>query len=181
MQRVAPPITWPAPADIVYDAPLDDLQLNATTDVAGTFVYNPPAGTILNAGPNQTLSVTFTPANITTIYGPATATVPLNVLKAPTAVTWVHPVDIPYGTPLGAAQLNATASVPGTFVYSPAAGTLLSAGNNQTLSVTFTPDDPNYQSVIATVSLNVTATTADRQLERARGDYLRRRARRRAS
>ena len=91
MQRVPPPITWPTPADIVYGTPLDDAQLNATTEVAGTFVYTPPAGTILNAGSNQTLSVTFTPANSTTIYGPATATVPLNVLKAPTLRDVVTP------------------------------------------------------------------------------------------
>ena len=35
MQRVPPPITWPTPADIVYGTPLDDTQLNATTEVAG--------------------------------------------------------------------------------------------------------------------------------------------------
>ena len=159
MQRIPPPITWPTPADIVYGTPLDDTQLNATTEVAGTFVYTPPAGTFLNAGANQTLSVTFTPANSTTIYGPATATVPLNVLKAPSFVTWVNPADIAYGTALGAAQLNATANLPGTFVYSPPAGAILSAGNSQPLSVTFTPDDSNYQAVTTTVMINVTATT----------------------
>ena len=159
MQRVPPPITWPTPADVVYGTPLDETQLNATTEVAGTFVYTPPSGTVLNAGPNQTLSVTFTPANSTTIYGPATATVSLNVTKAPSFVTWFNPTDITYGTALGAAQLNASASLPGTFVYSPAAGAILSAGNNQPLSVTFTPDDPNYQTVVSTVFVNVTATT----------------------
>jgi hypothetical protein len=42
---------------------------------------------------------------------------------------------------LSATQLDATASVAGTFVYSPAPGIALDAGNNQTLSVTFTPTD----------------------------------------
>jgi len=159
MQRIPPPITWPTPADIVYGAALDDAQLNATTEVAGTFVYTPPAGTVLNAGANQTLSVTFTPANSTTIYGPATATVSLNVLKAPSFVTWLNPADITYGTALSASQLNATANLPGTFVYSPPVGTILSAGNSQPLSVTFTPDDANYQTVTTAVMINVTATT----------------------
>src|SRR5207248_993025 len=59
---------------------------------------------------------------------------------APT-ITWNNPADITYGTALGASQLNATANVPGTFAYSPAAGTILGAGPNQTLSVTFTPTD----------------------------------------
>ena len=53
---------------------------------------------------------------------------------------------ITYGTPLSAAQLDATAivngiSVPGTFAYTPAVGTVLFAGSGQTLNVTFTPDD----------------------------------------
>src|SRR5207244_779141 len=52
----------------------------------GTFVYNPPAGTVLNAGNGQTLSVTFTP-NDTTNFSPATATVLLDVLKAPLTIT----------------------------------------------------------------------------------------------
>ena len=38
------------------------------------------------------------------------------------------------GTPLGLAQLDAAASVAGTFAYTPAAGTFLNAGQGQTLS-----------------------------------------------
>ncbi len=69
----------------------------------------------------------------------------LNVLKADPAITWANPADIVYGTALGATQLNATANVPGTFAYSPAAGTTLNAGAQQTLSVSFTPSDTaNY-------------------------------------
>ena len=55
-------------------------------------------------------------------------------------VTWGTPAAITYGTALSSMQLNATASVPGTFAYSPAAGSILSVGN-QTLSATFTPTD----------------------------------------
>src|SRR6185437_2532952 len=70
---------------------------------------------------------------------------------------WANPAGISYGTVLSATQLNATASVPGTFVYSPAAGTVLPAGNGQTLSVSFTPTDAtNYNSVPSTtVTINV--------------------------
>ncbi|MDD5703321.1 MAG: hypothetical protein PHU23_14895, partial [Dehalococcoidales bacterium] len=39
--------------------------------------------------------------------------------------------------------------------YSPPAGTILNAGNNQTLRVTFTPDSWNYSSASASVSINV--------------------------
>ena len=61
-------------------------------------------------------------------------------------VTWPQPADIVYGTALGGAQLNATATyastnVAGTFSYTPAAGSVLGAGTGQTLSVLFTPAD----------------------------------------
>ena len=65
---------------------------------------------------------------------------------------------IAQGTPLGAGQLNASASVPGTFVYTPAAGIVLGLGNHQTLSVTFTPTDhARYAAVTVTASINVIA------------------------
>src|SRR5688500_20226792 len=55
------------------------------------------------------------------------------------------PADFTYCTALSGTQLNETASVPDTFAYTPAAGTVLSAGVGQTLSVTFTPTDAaNY-------------------------------------
>ena len=38
-------------------------------------------------------------------------------------ITWANPEDITYGTLLSATQLNATADVAGTFVYTPAIGT----------------------------------------------------------
>lgn len=78
---VPPAISWVTPADIVYGTALGSSQLNASAGaVAGTYAYTPAAGTILNAGPAQTLSVLFTPTD-TVNYSPATATVSLNVLK----------------------------------------------------------------------------------------------------
>ena len=58
---------------------------------------------------------------------------------------------ITYGTALSSTPLNATAAVSGTFVYTPAAGAVLSAGAAQTLSVTFTPTDAaNYATAAGT-------------------------------
>lgn len=133
-----PVISWPAPAAITYGTPLSTTQLNATANVPGTFVYSPAAGTVLTAG-TQTLSVTFTPTD-TTNYTTATASVTLTVDKAAPVITWATPSPITYPTALTATQLNATANVPGTFSYSPAAGAVLPVGNN-TLNVTFTPAD----------------------------------------
>ena len=74
-------------------------------------------------------------------------------------ITWTTPSAITFGTALSSAQLNAVSSVPGTFVYSSAAGTVLAAGAH-TLSVTFTPSDTiDYSSVTAAVTLNVNQAT----------------------
>ena len=232
-----PSITWSAPAAIVYGTRVGATQLNASATVPGSFVYSPPAGTLLDAGPNQILAVVFTP-NDTGNYNTASASVSINVGKAdqtitfaalanrtygeasftvsatsssslpvsfsvvsgpatasgnsvtltgagtvilrasqagntnynPAAnvdraftvakavpvITWANPADIVDGTPLGTAQLNATANTPGAFVYMPAAGTVLPRGNAQTLTVTFTPTNgANYAMATATVRINV--------------------------
>jgi photosystem II stability/assembly factor-like uncharacterized protein len=77
---VAPVITWPTPAAITQGTLLSATQLDATADVAGTFVYSPVAGTVLAAG-IQTLAVTFTPAD-TIDYTTASASVTLSVVAA---------------------------------------------------------------------------------------------------
>ncbi len=62
----------------------------------------------------------------------------------PAAITWNAPTYLIQGQPLGASQLNATAPVPGTFTYTPPAGTLLPLGPHR-LSVTFTPSNDALQ------------------------------------
>src|SRR6202011_1283898 len=107
---------------------------------------------------SATLSVTFTPTD-TTNYITVTKTVQLTVNKATPVITWGPPAAITYGTALSSTQLNATASVGGGFVYTPAAGAILNAGT-QTLSVTFTPiDSTNYKPVTQTAQLIVNKAT----------------------
>jgi VCBS repeat-containing protein len=91
-----------------------------------------------------------------------TITITVNeVNKADPVITWDNPADIVYGTLLNGTQLNATASVPGTFVYTPAAGTKLNAGSGQTLHVNFTPTDTtNYNNVSKDVKINVLKASA---------------------
>ena len=154
VNKGAPAITWPTPSPITYGTPLSSAQLDASANVPGTFAYTPGFGTVLTAGA-QTLSVTFTP-NDGTDYTTATSSVPLLVNKALPTITWPTPAPIPYGTPLSSTQLDATASVPGSFIYTPPAGTVLQPGN-QTLSVTFTPSDStDYSSATGSVILLVT-------------------------
>ncbi|HYY93397.1 MAG TPA: MBG domain-containing protein, partial [Pyrinomonadaceae bacterium] len=84
-------------------------------------------------------------------------TTDLTVGKATPQITWNNPADVLYGTALGDAQLNAAASVPGTFTYVPAKGTVLHAGGNQNLHATFMPADmTNYDSASKDVGISVT-------------------------
>ena len=76
--------------------------------------------------------MTFTPTD-TTDYTTASKSTALTVNMATPTITWAAPAVITYGTALSATQLDATASVPGTFAYTPALGTVLTAGT-QTLS-----------------------------------------------
>jgi hypothetical protein len=88
----------------------------------------------------------------------AAASVPesFTVTKATPAITWPQPAPFTFGGALGSGQLNASANVPGTFVYTPPAGTVLLVGNGQTLSVTFTPaDSADYATVTASTTINV--------------------------
>src|SRR5207249_278190 len=148
--QAAPIITWATPASIFYGTALSTTQLNATASIPGTLVYTPSAGSIPAAG-TDTLSVTFTPTD-TVNYTTATKTVTLIVTQAAPVITWANPASITYGTALSATQLNATASVPGVLVYTPAAGSILTVGTD-TLSVTFTPTDTtNYTTATKTVS-----------------------------
>jgi len=95
------------------------------------------------------------PANLQTNYQVTLVNGTLTVLPAPPIVTWTNPAPIAYGTPLGTNELNAGASIPGSFVYSPTNGTVLFTGTN-TLSVVFTPNDlTDYTSLTTSVSLVV--------------------------
>ena len=60
--------------------------------------------------------MTFTPTD-TTDYTSVTKTVQITVTQAAPVITWNNPASIPFGTTLSATQLNATASVGGTFAY----------------------------------------------------------------
>jgi Flp pilus assembly CpaE family ATPase len=153
-----PSISWPTPAPITCGTPLGAGHLNATASVPGAFVYKPGLGEFLGAG-RHTLSVTFTP-NDTAGYTSAQAEVGLVVVAAVPTINWPKPASIAYGTELTSAQLNARASVPGTFTYIPAEGSVLSAGVH-TPSVLFTPtDSTNYTNAQATISLTVAKTIA---------------------
>ena len=131
--------------------------------VPGNFVYNPAEGTVLSAGQQHTLSTTFTPDDLIHYFN-ISANVLINVIQATLTITWSNPADIVYRTPLSSTQLDATASVPGTFIYTLPAGTVLSVGKNQPLTITFKPTNSiDYTTATDTVYINVNGSTAENE------------------
>ena len=80
---------------------------------------------------------------------------PEQMINSPPVIAFPGPAPVTYGTPLGISELNASASMPGTFIYNPPAGTILNAGSNQVLSVTFTPADTTFQSTTTNTLIDV--------------------------
>jgi uncharacterized delta-60 repeat protein len=152
--KAVPVITWSSPEPISYGTALSELQLSAAANVPGTYTYTPPLGSTPATG---TIDVTlqFTPAD-TVNYAPKTLTSTLTITKSTPVLTWATPASIVYGTALSETQLNATANVAGSIVYTPPSGTVLNAGT-AILTATFTPNDAlNYTGQSATVSLTIT-------------------------
>lgn len=142
----------------VYDG--TPKPVTVTTNPGGlsgvSITYNGSATVPTNAG-TYSIVATLTNANYTASNVLGT----LFISKATPTVSWSNPAAITYPTALSGTQLNATASVAGTFTYTPASGTILNAGT-QTLSVDFTPTDAtNYNSVLnTTVTIVVNKGTA---------------------
>ena len=148
-------LTRPTVGALSYGQTLADAILTGGQgDIQGSFAFTTPSA-VPGAGAG-TQQVTFTPTD-TANYNPYTFTVSVPVSQVTPTLTWATPGVITHGTALSETQLNATASVAGRLVYSPAAGSIPALGT-QTLGVTFTPTDTvNYTSATGEVSLVVGA------------------------
>ncbi len=137
-------------------------QPGAITDAVGTATFN--AGTLVTLTATPAIGSRFAGWSGAATGTALTTTVTLDAARqviatfmqlAPPTLTWADPAPITYGTALSAGQYNATASLPGTFAYTPPLGTVLNAGTGQVLSTTFTPTDTQYLPVVKTVSIDV--------------------------
>jgi hypothetical protein len=157
--RLTPVITWSNPAGITYPTALSGTQLNATAVPAGgSFVYNPVSGTVLNAGNGQTLSVTYTPTDLTT-YTTANANVSIDVAQASSSVSvWPTASAITYGQSLSSSALTGGTATPpgGTFTFD--SPTFKPNAPSYSAAVTYTPalaDQGNYSVAHGNVTVTV--------------------------
>jgi uncharacterized repeat protein (TIGR01451 family) len=154
----APASVTPNPATKTYGTadPILTGTLNGFLAADGvTATYSRTPGENVAGGP-YTISATLSPAAALGNYAVNYDTAGFSITPATPIVIWADPADITYPTPLGSTQLNATANVPGTFAYTPPAGTVLNPGPSQLLSVLLTPtDSSNYTTASAEVHINV--------------------------
>jgi len=128
VNQAKPTITWPSPAAITYGTALSGTQLDATANVSGTFVYNPPAGTVLSPG-NQVLSVTLTPTD-STDYTSAAAQVNL-LVNQPQALISFKPPYVAFGTVTEGATPTITVTVSNPGAASLIIKSIALAGQNE--------------------------------------------------
>lgn len=158
-----PPYTYiifPTPPGMTFNAQTGALtgtptQTGTYTLVVGATDVNGVQGLI--SVPWTVLGLVQIPPVTETIYlSDSIPTPSVTGMVAPT-LSWATPASIAFGTALGATQLDAVSSVPGTFSYAPPAGTVLPIGSTQ-LTATFTPQDTaHYTTASVTVEQLVTA------------------------
>lgn len=179
VERRAPALTFAAPAATTYgaapfaltlggsaadDAAAPPLQLSyAPANVCFGPATSPATVTILSAG-ECTITLSQ-PAGDNANYADAVPIAHIvTIARAAPALAWEAPSAITYGTPLGSAQLRASASfgggsLYGTFSYTPGFGSVLTAGLHP-LAVTFTPaDTANYTEAQTSTTLTVLRAT----------------------
>ena len=128
----------------------DDTDL-VKTSVAGAF-----ADSAVAAAKTVTISGLTLFGTDATNYSLTQPSTNADIITASASVAWSTPSSIIYGNTLTVLQLNATANIPGSFAYAPAAGAQLNVGTH-TLSVTFTPTNTSYDPATANVSISVIA------------------------
>jgi hypothetical protein len=138
-----PVIVWKKPEDITYGATLSMDQLNAVVPGFaddGKLEYFPEHGSLLDAGIDHELSVTFVPHDPSECVR-AEATVLLTVKKATPVIEWPYPRRIYVGAALSDEQLCATCPKleGGMFVYDPPVGTVMSTEGEHSLLVVYEP------------------------------------------
>ena len=124
----------------------------------GSFAYTPVSGTVLNAGPNQKLSTTFTPTD-TADFATAAANVRLNVLKANAAIT-VTPYSVTYDGNSHTATGTATGVKGETLSGLDLSATTHTNAGAYTDTWTFTDSTGNYNNATGTVTDSIAKANA---------------------
>ena len=113
IEKVFPSLRWIACASIEYGTILTAAQLNAElvdSSIAGEFVFNPPLGTLLDVGPEQSLLATFVPSSSN--YERSEISNSITVERRRPKLNWIPPLDLTWPSPLEAHMLSAQCNIP---------------------------------------------------------------------
>jgi len=125
-----PAINWSAPAAIAYGT-LSGNTSERHLRSYRLFYLQSGSRNGLDCRPAETHGY-LTPTD-TADYAATTSSVTLTVNQSTPTINWSAPAAITYGAALSGIQFNAILPVPGTFIYSPAAGTVLACRPAETL------------------------------------------------
>jgi hypothetical protein len=139
-----------------WNCTLNTLICTRTTSLApqasdGIVITVSVPGNATGSASSITAPVTATVSS-PTFSSNVTSPVTIITVQRHAAVTWATPAAITAGTPLSGTQLDAVGNTDGTYVYTPASGTVLAPGST-TLSVTFTPTDQDSYPGTATTTV----------------------------
>lgn len=159
------PATISVGTEYTYDGTVKSAAITTSpaglTGVTVTYSQNgSPVTEPINAGTYQVTATLDNPN-----YQAPAASGTLTINPAMPLIIW-SPASLTAGTSLGSSQLNASATgingvaLMGNFLYNPTAGTFFASAGTASLSVQFTPSDPNYSPTSKTVSLSITSTIA---------------------
>jgi hypothetical protein len=148
-------LTLPSNSDVKILAAA--LVMGQTISIPGSYVYTPPAGTILSAGPNQLLSVAFSP-NDTATYTNSTGTTTLTVLPAPLIVEADNKTR-PYGTPNPLLTGSITGAVNGDVFTESISTTAAATSNVGTYAITPVASGTNLADYVQTIDAGTLTIT----------------------
>lgn len=139
-------------------ASVSDSNLDIVLNSASAHAVLALGGQALAAG-NYSLTASF--RGDSNFAAGTSAPVSEIVSKTTPVITWVPTsTTLQFGSALGSAQLNATASVPGAITYTPPSGTVLPLGND-TVTANFAPTDNfDYAPATASTTISVVASPA---------------------
>lgn len=113
IEKVYPSLRWVACASIEYGTILTAAQLNAElvdASIEGVFDFNPPLGTLLDVGPQQSLLATFIPSSSN--YERSEISNSITVERRRPQLIWTPPLDLTWPSPLEGHMLSAQCNHP---------------------------------------------------------------------
>lgn len=142
---LTPKIIWSQPKSIPSGSFLTSTQLDAKSSVRGTFSYTPTFRDVVHPGTRR-ITATFRPRD-SKDFSRVVSTIVIDVTRVTPVISWATPSAIPEGSPLSGAQLDASSTIPGRFVYSVRSGVILGVGT-RVIFVTFIPRHRDLYKVV---------------------------------